>query len=573
MVAMRRSHITGFLIVLSCILILRSNRVEVNASDDYRVHNVDTNLNYTSIQSAINANETLNGHTIIVHSGTYYEHVAISKSLFLLGEDEDNTVIDGNGTSTVVRIIANNAVLANFTIRNGGHSLSWLDSCIYGDHLSNVLVENNTIADATNGVIFYGFSNSTMCNNFVEECGMMGLHLDGNSIECKIINNNVAHCLEGIVLEGSAGNIVEGNSMLHNNASMVFLACTGSNLLRRNNMTSDSYNLIVWGTTLESFIQNVDTSNSVNNKTIYYKTNSNNLLLDPSNCPNLGYVALVNCTDVRVRDADFSFNRDGLLLAQSTNCSLSNLTLSGNHGPLLHGGLTFFKSSSNLISGTKVYNNGAGVCFHQSNGNLFYHNSFVDNDRQVISNLNSPFSAPSGADSTNKWDNDLEGNYWSNYAGVDLDHDGIGDSWHEIDSNNDDRYPLMGMFYSFNTSSGYHVSVISNSTVEDFEYFDSNGTIKIHVSNTTVAQTFGFVRICIPRTLMNDTYHVIIDDAEPYYVNYTLYDNRSHRWIYFNYQHSRLEIIIIPEFPPLLLPLFIVTALPAATVVRRKRNS
>jgi hypothetical protein len=72
---------------------------------------------------------------------------------------------------------------------------------------------------------------------------------------------------------------------------------------------------------------------------------------------------------------------------------------------------------------------------------------------------------------------------------------------------------------------------------------------------------------------MNETYHVTIDGVEPYYVNYTLYDNGTHRWIYFSYQHSALEIIIIPEFPSfLILPLFMIATLLAALVCKRKKR-
>src|SRR3990172_6744833 len=59
------------------------------------VHNTNTGLNYATIQEAIDALETLGGHTIRVDAGTYFEHVIVSKSLTLTGEDTVSTVIDG----------------------------------------------------------------------------------------------------------------------------------------------------------------------------------------------------------------------------------------------------------------------------------------------------------------------------------------------------------------------------------------------------------------------------------------------------------------------------------------------
>jgi pectin methylesterase-like acyl-CoA thioesterase len=78
---------------LPCAMI---GQTRVKASDDLPVHNLNTGLNYTTIQEAIDASETMDGHTIKVDSGTYYEHISIEKSITLVGEDSDATVIDGN---------------------------------------------------------------------------------------------------------------------------------------------------------------------------------------------------------------------------------------------------------------------------------------------------------------------------------------------------------------------------------------------------------------------------------------------------------------------------------------------
>jgi parallel beta-helix repeat protein len=221
-------------------------------------------------------------------------------------------------------------------------------------------------------------------------------------------------------------------------------------------------------------------------------------------------------------------------------------------------------SEHNMIHQNTISKNGFGFYVISSTQNTIWQNNIADNDQQAYVSVGSVDNWDAGYPSG--------GNYWSNYTGVDLNRDGIGDSWLEIDEINTDHYPLMGMFDVFDTTLGYDVNVISNSTIQDFQYYEYNNTILMHVYNMTVNQTFGFVRICIPHALMNETFQVTIDGAEPYYVNYTLCDNGTHRWIYFSYQHSTHEIIIVPEFPSLLiLPLFILATLLAVIVYKREQ--
>ena len=84
--------ILSLFILLSCLMGIRFNLVEVKAPNGYPVHNLDTGLNYTTIQEAIDAPETQNGHTVFVEEGTYYENVVINKSLSLIGENRETTI-------------------------------------------------------------------------------------------------------------------------------------------------------------------------------------------------------------------------------------------------------------------------------------------------------------------------------------------------------------------------------------------------------------------------------------------------------------------------------------------------
>ncbi len=74
-----------------------------------------------------------------------------------------------------------------------------------------------------------------------------------------------------------------------------------------------------------------------------------------------------------------------------------------------------------------------------SSGNAFYHNNFINNTVQVDDWI---------SEYPDFWDNGCEGNYWSDYHGVDLDlySDGIGDillPWEGVDN-----YPLMNVYWN-----------------------------------------------------------------------------------------------------------------------------
>ena len=82
---------------------------------------VDNNGNgdFKSIQDAINA--SINGNSIIVRPGTYNENLNINKSIKLIGDDKNTTIIirqDTGGIADLITVEANNASIENFTFKN-----------------------------------------------------------------------------------------------------------------------------------------------------------------------------------------------------------------------------------------------------------------------------------------------------------------------------------------------------------------------------------------------------------------------------------------------------------------------
>ena len=93
--------------------------------------------NYITIQEAIDNAD--NGDTVFVYddSSPYYENIAINTSITLIGENKENTIIDGSGEGDVVKINANEVNISGFTIRNSGNRL-------YNSGINNKFYTNYT---------------------------------------------------------------------------------------------------------------------------------------------------------------------------------------------------------------------------------------------------------------------------------------------------------------------------------------------------------------------------------------------------------------------------------------------
>jgi len=508
--------ISAFLLLLSLLPSSGVRLVDVKAPNSHLVHNLNTKLNYTTIQGAINAPETLDGHTIFVEEGVYYEHIFVNKSLTLTGENMVGTTIDGNDTGILMQITTDFVNVSGFTFRNSGHNYTDCGILIETSQGSNI--NGNILTRNVYGIKLVNSTSNRFTENLATENSVaVDLWNSSNNLisrnEIDSVNNS---CVA--LWQNSNNNIIQHNRISHSNCTGIYTNNSDNNIIAFNNISSNE-----GGIYLRESSYNIITGNNITSST-------------------MTGLALRNVTDSRFYGNTIIQNPYGIYPANISN---------------------------NVFAGNTIAENEYGLCLQTCYNNTFYDNNFIDNTFQVYFYL----SVYPGS----FWNNSIEGNYWSDYHYADLNHDGIGESAYLItplstplELKQFDHCPLMGMFSSFNTSLDYHVNVISNSTVEDFEYFDSNSTIKIHVSNTTATQILGFIRICIPHGLINNTYQVRIDGAEPYYVNYTLYDNGTYRWLYFSYHHSRLEIIIVPEFSSFLVLSIFMMATLLVTVVYKK---
>jgi parallel beta-helix repeat protein len=480
----------------------------------------------------------------------------------------------------------------NMTLDGAGHTLrSQYVSALRGIDLtlrSNVTIQRFNIQD-------YG----------------VGVYLS-NSSSNLIIRNNITGVRSGIYVGDSSNwNNIAGNIVSQATYGLSFYR-SSKNIVRNNTMIDNTSNFYVYGRSIAEFTNDVDTSNTVEGRPIYYWISH----IDDAVPSDAGYVALVNCTNISVQNLTLVKSAPGILLAFTRESTITrnmlmnntraidiryssnntvignNITASGVTSIFLEyssnntitknsitkckygSGIDFYTTSScNRIIENTIVNNKYGIVLTDlSSNNTIFHNNFVNNTSQVYT-----------YSSMNVWDDGYPsgGNCWSDYNGTDLHSgsyqnetcsDGIGDTEYAIDGYNTDHYPLMGMFSEYDWISPaapeQRIQTVCNSTISNLIY---NGTA-ISFDVTGDNGTSGFCRIRIPKVFMNNTFAAFVNGTEVSY-NLLRCSNDTYSCLYFNYTHSTKEVIIIPEFSSfLILPLFMISTLLAVIVYRKKHS-
>ncbi|PMB75885.1 MAG: hypothetical protein C0193_00250, partial [Candidatus Bathyarchaeota archaeon] len=395
----------------------------------FPVHNLNIGVGYQTIQDAINANETMNGHFIFVEKGVYHENIIVNKSINLVGENKENTIIDGDGVGTVVQIKANGAIFERFTIQNCGE---YPYKGIHLNNVSNVTLKeniiqncgfhavvfdnssynnfiNNHVSNSQRGVVLDNASFNSLLNNTImnnSQCGIYLCSATSNSIENNTLSNNghgiyliensshnniisnfvlnntlwgiglerasytnilqniVTHNKDGVHLVFSRDNKLLENAIMENWLGMR-LESSGENMLRSNQIYNNTFNFGVDGHELLEFVNDIDSSNFVNGKPVYYFVNQSYTTI-PSE---VGYVALINCSNIVVYGLNITNAWNGLLLAFTNDSFIANNVISNSEMSI-----NIYSSHRNTLIDNRLNNGNHGIFLQYSTNNAFRRN-------------------------------------------------------------------------------------------------------------------------------------------------------------------------------------------------------
>ena len=492
--------------------------VSATDGDDTRTNTEaqDPDTPWKTIQHAID--DAISGDTIIVKDGIYEENVDVT--------------------------------VDNLTLRSeNGYGSTIVNASDQNDHVFEVTADYVNIS---------GFTVQNATGDWIA-----GIYLESGVDHCNISDNNATGNHHGIYLNGifwehSGNNTLTNNTANSNTHSGIHLFSSSNNTLTKNTMSGNTYNFDVGGYDLSKYIQNIDTSNKVDGKPIYYLVNQQNQQI-----PNdAGFVGIVNSTNITVRDLTLTKNGEGVLFVFTNDSRIENVTASNN----IHGIHLYYSSNNTLTNNIASDNDFDGIFLRYSSNNTLRENTanlnffggialfYSSNNNDLYGNTanSNEFSGINLYSSSSN--NTLTNNTASNnkfFDGISLDGSRNNMLANNTACNNNDGISITSIsfppFFSYNSTNNILTNnFLFNNTRWDF-YSDSNSTSnKIYnntINQTTVSFTYnnGIALKSVPTTPSDPVGLGNIGK----YLNIT--NTSANSWIYLNISYTNADVTGVGE--------------------------
>ncbi|MEA1865918.1 MAG: NosD domain-containing protein [Euryarchaeota archaeon] len=256
----------------------------------------------------------------------------------------ENVSASDNRWSIYLRGSSNNTLTSNTATGN--------DLCgifLYDSSNNNTLTSSNASGNHI-GIYLCGSSDNTLTSNDASGNDYRGICLGGSSDNTLTSNDASGNDLYGIRLSGSSNNnTITSNTASGNRYCGICLYGSSNNTLQGNTMSGNIYNFGVSGYLhiLSDYTQNIDTSNTVDGKPIYYWVNQH----DKQIMGDAGFVAVVNSTNITVKDLALTNNIQGVLFACTEKSRIENVSASDNRWGIYMDGSSNNTLTSNDASG------------------------------------------------------------------------------------------------------------------------------------------------------------------------------------------------------------------------------
>jgi parallel beta-helix repeat protein len=223
-----------------------------------------TNADYSTIQEAINAAK--NGATIIIKNGSYNELLVINKTITLIGEDKNTTIInfspdyDIRSSVSIININADNCSIENLQITLSNKS-RFVYSATYEQCCGEPAVTETKVFLA--GGISINSNYNTIKNTIITNVSD-GIELSANSESNTIIHNEIKNNQIGIETLSSVNNNISHNILSNNQQYNIYLTTdSNTNKVSFNIMDNSIYGIRIKGSQHNNVYKNCIKNNDV----------------------------------------------------------------------------------------------------------------------------------------------------------------------------------------------------------------------------------------------------------------------------------------------------------------------
>ena len=425
----------------------------------------------------------------------------------------DVMTLENNNCGICLQDSLNNSITACNTLKNNYCGIRLQDS-------SNNSIDHCEATENNIGMALTGSSNNRITACEASENSNTGINLETSS------NNSIANCKTtgnycGISTVESSNNRITGCEATGNKHKGIYVYYSKQCTLTGNTMDANRYNFVLQGSEDANFVHSIDTSNTVDGKSIYYLQNAT---ANPEgDFADAGTIYAVNCTGLDIHDLTFSDNFAGVFAWNSSDIDIHDLTLSGNNCGICllsstnitldtitatenYHSILLSRDRNCIVSNCTTSHDTEGLTIRSSDNCTLCLNSFINTtvheggySHDILWNTPSPVTYLYGG-------NPLKitspmGNYWgAAYNGTDLNNDGIGDTPFTGDGFND-TYPLMAPLDAYtlvgdtdaysdggNGADSGHASATGNLNTGDAVEMQFSGTAVTGVTITAAGQ-------------------------------------------------------------------------------------
>ena len=169
-----------------------------------------------SIAQAVN--NAQDGDRLVIKSGFFNESmIVVNKSLSIVGESSENTIVDGGRTAQVIfQVVANDVLIQNLTLQNTDLApfIFTAASAVTVFNATGVIIRNVSVQNASVGVVLRSSNLSQISCCSISGTVSYGIYFRERSCNNVVVDSTVGNNSVGV---GFADMVSQWNRLYHNN--------------------------------------------------------------------------------------------------------------------------------------------------------------------------------------------------------------------------------------------------------------------------------------------------------------------------------------------------------------------